>query len=555
MDVYEYHFKGDQSGKTQLVYHIKLNDNEKVILEALVNKDVQLPKRPTKARSCNDLSINERTVRQINSGELSLYILRKNGAAYNITLVGSASYAQISKTSTGYSTPNARYSYKFAQPANGIDLASNNSNSSVYFKGTLSHECPKKYLFTENSTSGDKRFREFVLIPEIGILEEKSGRNENNAKNVRQLARINGQQITDFIRQYCGSSLNKGKFFSGNRSGTVDDTNSTSTTDLEFDPFGQPGNTTNTTTGNGNTTTVITDNNSPGPGTNMNGSVCTIYKDMDKGLYFDWQTGQLANTACGGNRYVNGYMVGGITTTTPPRSNPVPPTNTRPTPQPDVVIIDNPDPVPYNECGVSSRFGMHVVQRGETLYGISRQYSLSLNQLRQWNRLTSTTLIKPCMQLLTRSPQAAQEPAAPIETDYTSQFHTVNRNETLYGIARKHGFTVDRLRQMNGLSNNDQIYVGQQLKVNECNCPADSGTVAYADNGRNTPMAYEAAGERIKSGTVNNSTRRQFHVVKENDTIYSIAKKHRISVAQLRSINDLEKNEIIIPYQRIYLEN
>ncbi len=568
MDVYEYQFIGDNSGKIQVVYHIKLNDREKVILETFINKDTRLPKKPSKTRSCGDLSINERTVRQINSGDLDLYILRKNGRNYNVSMVKAARYAQVSSSSTGYSMPDARFSYKFSQPANGIDLASKGSNAAVYFKGTLSHECPKKYLFNKTSSSGDRNYTEFIVIPEIGIIEEKSGINENDAaRNVKTLIKVNGKPVNDYVQNYCSAMTRNGsgKFFRGG-AGTVDDPSGPRPTKKEFESsvFQKPSlrtrianakehmNNTDTGTGQTGTGTVVVTNNPP-----VSASNCTFYKDIDKGLYFDWTTGALANGSCGGNKYSNGYLVGGPLVNTNPNppviiTNPNPPvifTN----PNPPVIIDPAPPVVNTSDCANQSRYGVHVVQRNETLYGIARIYGVSHKDLIQWNNLNRKGLIQPCMQLLTRANQPA---AAPIETDYVSQYHQVNQNETLYGIARKHGYTVDRLRKMNGMGSSDKLYVGQQIKVSDCNCPADS-QLALGNTTRNTPTSFNETGGRINtSGAItSNPVQRKYHVVKENDTVYSIAKKYGVSVASLRSINDLEENEIIIPYQRIYLSN
>ncbi len=550
MDAYEYHYEGNQSNLVHMVYHIKLNDNEKVILEVGVENKLNQPKKPSKTRNCSDLSINERTVRQINSGGLDLYIVKKDGRGYNVSQVGKASYAQINTASTGYSLSDARFSYKFTQPANGIDIASSGSNAEVFFKGTLSHDCPKKYLFSKTSTSGGRNYTEFTLVPEIGIVEQKSGFNENDAKNkVMRLKRINERNLRDYVEFYCRAmeSNGAGKFYRLGTLGSLDQPKKRKPTIAEIEAetyrvlgkkpvVSRPPTETGTNTGDTGTTS---------PGGQNTGSSCSIYKDLDKGLYFDWKTGLLANGECGGNRYVNGYMVGG-TTTVPPNTNT------------GVVIVDegDTDPAPppivnYSECPNVSRYGVHVVQRGETLYGIARQYGLTVNDMQRWNRLSNTSLIKPCMQLLTRAETAST--GSPVETNYETKYYTVKRNDTLYGIAKKHGYTVDRMRSMNGMNNSDKIYIGQQLKVSDCNCPADS-QVAFSDG--NIPTEFEVASERIDTAAPKSVTgKRRFHVVKENDTIYSIAKKHNISVASLRSINDLEENEIIIPYQRIYLEN
>ena len=55
--------------------------------------------------------------------------------------------------------------------------------------------------------------------------------------------------------------------------------------------------------------------------------------------------------------------------------------------------------VPLEECQNVSSEGIHVVQRQETLFGIARKYNLNIAQLRDWNKLDSKSTIHPCMEL------------------------------------------------------------------------------------------------------------------------------------------------------------
>jgi LysM repeat protein len=45
------------------------------------------------------------------------------------------------------------------------------------------------------------------------------------------------------------------------------------------------------------------------------------------------------------------------------------------------------------------------------------------------------------------------------------QLHIVQRNDTLYGIARRHGISVAELAERNGLAKSTHIYVGQRLMI------------------------------------------------------------------------------------------
>jgi LysM repeat protein len=47
---------------------------------------------------------------------------------------------------------------------------------------------------------------------------------------------------------------------------------------------------------------------------------------------------------------------------------------------------------------------------------------------------------------------------------------------------------------------------------------------------------------------------KKVHVVKENETLATIAARYGTSVARLRALNEMDKNEIVIPFQSIYVQ-
>ncbi|MDT2485806.1 LysM peptidoglycan-binding domain-containing protein [Enterococcus avium] len=64
----------------------------------------------------------------------------------------------------------------------------------------------------------------------------------------------------------------------------------------------------------------------------------------------------------------------------------------------------------------------------------------------------------------------------------TASIHVVRSGETLSGIASKYGTTYQNLANLNGLSNPNYIYVGQQLKVSGTASASRSYTVRSGDN-------------------------------------------------------------------------
>ena len=553
MDRYEYHYNGNTNSNAHITYHIVMNDREKVVLEVGVENRINQA-RPNDVKACGKFSINERMVRKINSGEVQLYVVKKNGNGYNVSEVGLANYSQISPASISISDVDSRFSYKYTSPADGTNLASGGSTASVYFDGVVSHDCPKQYQFNKSRISGGRNYTEWVVIPEIGVVQEKKGFNQRDAENnVLELTSINGIDLDRFLDDFCRKmeiDFISGKFYDGERA-----TISSSSVDENWvDRERYQNNNTSTTTPSTTTTTTST-------------STCNIYKDLDKGLFMDWSTGLPANRECGGNSYINGIKIGEVgpivtrdnidnTTTTP-----------------DVVTTTDPTPQ-TNYCNEQNRYGTHIVQRKETLYAIARRYGLSVQDLRRWNGLQSD-VIHPCMKIQTVQPGQGTTGSPVVVTEKgngSPVYHTVARNETVYGIAKKYGYTVDKLRKINGLTSNEVIYPGQHLRVSDCNCPQTNSTkdaIAYTDTQKNHPIAYDSqvpqeygltGGERLvaKGNETNveymDGRKRRFHVVKEDETLFTISKKYNIAIRELRNINDMEPNEVIIPFQRIYLD-
>ena len=58
----------------------------------------------------------------------------------------------------------------------------------------------------------------------------------------------------------------------------------------------------------------------------------------------------------------------------------------------------------------------------------------------------------------------AEKPAAVRKTD-TAKYHTVQKGETLYRISVNNGISVDQLLELNNMSKNSVIYPGQKLRV------------------------------------------------------------------------------------------
>lgn len=100
---------------------------------------------------------------------------------------------------------------------------------------------------------------------------------------------------------------------------------------------------------------------------------------------------------------------------------------------------------------------IHVVQRGEWVYSIARQYEgVSPQDIIRANNLRSPNTVYAGQELLI--------PGVSSGDSGGQQTHVVQRGETLTGIARQYNTTVSALRNANNLSS-DRIYAGQTLTI------------------------------------------------------------------------------------------
>ncbi|KIL44662.1 hypothetical protein KP77_28830 [Jeotgalibacillus alimentarius] len=113
----------------------------------------------------------------------------------------------------------------------------------------------------------------------------------------------------------------------------------------------------------------------------------------------------------------------------------------------------------------------YSVKKGDTLWSISQNNNVTVEQIQEWNNLSST-LIFPAQTLkVSGEAQAAST---------SNDTYTVVKGDTLYKIAQAHGITVGELMSWNGLSS-DLIFPGQEFSVaGQAAAPAVSQAAAPA---------------------------------------------------------------------------
>lgn len=134
---------------------------------------------------------------------------------------------------------------------------------------------------------------------------------------------------------------------------------------------------------------------------------------------------------------------------------------------------------------------IYIVQKGDSLYSISRKYNTTVDNLMKENNLKSTLLnIGDILKI----------PSNNLDS------YIVQKGDTLYSISKKFNISVNELKSLNNLSTN-LLSIGEVLKINPS---------------------------------------KKTYVVQKGDTLYSISRKYNISVNELKSKNNLTSNLLSI---------
>ncbi|MGE6489509.1 LysM peptidoglycan-binding domain-containing protein [Paenisporosarcina sp. NPDC076898] len=126
-------------------------------------------------------------------------------------------------------------------------------------------------------------------------------------------------------------------------------------------------------------------------------------------------------------------------------------------------------------AGQASASSVHTVKSGDTLWSISQDNNVSVQDLQDWNDLEST-LIYPSEELIVES---------------EVEQHVVVKGDTLFQIAKKHNLSVDELKKWNNISG-DLIFPGDQLVLQGTKVASAHTTVKPASNTAKAPAQSQS---------------------------------------------------------------
>ena len=167
---------------------------------------------------------------------------------------------------------------------------------------------------------------------------------------------------------------------------------------------------------------------------------------------------------------------------------------------------------------------MYTVKKGDSLYSIARKYNTTVQEIINLNNLKSNVLQIGQVLRIPEMYTPESEMTAPNFTSYT-----VKKGDTLYSIAKSNGISVDTIIKDNALTNNN-LSIGQTLKLRI------SDDIVEECFG----VDYTPPEEEISTIT---------YTVKKGDNLYSIANRYSTSVSTIMNLNNLKSINLSIGQQ------
>lgn len=179
----------------------------------------------------------------------------------------------------------------------------------------------------------------------------------------------------------------------------------------------------------------------------------------------------------------------------------------------------------------------YVVKRGDTIYSVASRYGRNYKDLASWNRLKAPYTLKQGQHLLVVSPNTAATTPRTVVTpssSYTpvtntsttaSGYHTAQSGDTVYNIARRYQLSPHDIIAMNALAPPYHLAVGQVVRL--------SSNVPMAATNNFTPAAVAVS---VKPQAAVNGKQ---HVVRANETLYSIARRYGYTPEEVAAWNRL----------------
>ncbi len=197
------------------------------------------------------------------------------------------------------------------------------------------------------------------------------------------------------------------------------------------------------------------------------------------------------------------------------------------------------------------KYVIHRVQKGETLYSLSRAYEADVNELSRLNPEAAKVLkLGQEIRIPYSPPSVSKNLQSSAITQETK--HTVQQGEWLSKIARNYEVSVGDLKKWNNLQS-ETLKPGQELivGVGKSKSQKKNTSTRPSNNSTNNNTSTYAQNKTVNKTTPKNNLRSAAsteitHTVAAGETLYSLKRKYGADVNEIRSRNQLTSDVLSV---------
>lgn len=189
---------------------------------------------------------------------------------------------------------------------------------------------------------------------------------------------------------------------------------------------------------------------------------------------------------------------------------------------------------------------LHVVQSGQSFWAIAVAYQTTIKEILRWNNLPEGTVLQMGQELVIPNPKAkgymtptpfGYFTASPPDADGRI-VHTVQAYQNLTMISEVYGLPVERILELNGLTVDMPLQIGQKLLI-------------YPGNVTPTPTPRPLTPIEMLTPAADGN---YYHIVKEGQNFTWIANYYGIPLSDLLAWNNMTENYPLWPGDRLLLK-
>mgnify|MGYP002776229745 CR=1 FL=1 len=192
------------------------------------------------------------------------------------------------------------------------------------------------------------------------------------------------------------------------------------------------------------------------------------------------------------------------------------------------------------------KYTKHTISKGETISSIAQKYKIKSSVIYELNPDCRGVLKLNSVLLIPSQNANKRNDAVEVASVKSERTHEVLAKETLFGIAKQYGLTVDDLNKANPKIGTSGLKKGQKIAI-----PQNANPVLENEQVKIVEETATPSKEKLKTPiSVSKSEvvlENSIHEVAQNETKYAIAKQYGISITDLYNANPkLEKQSLKI---------